>query len=158
MKYYPSPLENWVSQFYSRLSINTADDINEQTICYLLRIYYFKKPLKSFAYEQCNYKSITIDNRIPAEEQREVFFHELSHLLRHSGWQLKEMPLSFKELQEWDANRFVPYAAIPFHLLQEIDLQQADIISVLADTFKVTPELCERRLTRIYEKANMIAL
>ncbi|MCR6111795.1 ImmA/IrrE family metallo-endopeptidase [Bacillus sp. A301a_S52] len=153
MKYYPTPLEQWIWQLYKRISITEASEISEEAFCHYFRIYLFKKSLSSFSYEQHRYKAITIDDRLSIHEQREVFFHELCHLLRHAGWQFRDMPLAFKELQEWDANRFVSYAALPVHMVAQYDLQHPDIIQILAEAFKVTPELCEKRLTRIVERA-----
>lgn len=157
IKYYPTQLEQWLTKFYGKLDIVSPADIDEEVIAYRFKIFLFIKPLKSISYESGNFKSITLDNRLNIKKQREVFFHELCHILRHSGWQFKGMPFAFKELQEWDANRFVGYAAIPVHMLHRIDLKQENIIGHLSETFKVTPKLCERRLKRIYEQAKLNA-
>ncbi|MGJ9381771.1 ImmA/IrrE family metallo-endopeptidase [Salipaludibacillus sp. CF4.18] len=153
MKYHPTPLEKWITNFYRNIGFVSPDDIDEEIITFHLNIFLFIKPLKSNSYESGNFKSITLDGRLNSELQREVFFHELAHILRHSGWQLGIMPEAFRQLQEWDANRFIGYAAIPFHMLRHIDLRQEYIIPYLAETFKVTPQICELRLMKIYEQA-----
>ncbi|BDG47749.1 hypothetical protein PspKH34_23100 [Parageobacillus sp. KH3-4] len=59
------------------------------------------------------------------------------------------MPEAFRELQERDANHFTKYAAIPFHMLRFIDWREPYIVEHMSNMFKVTPELCEERLTQI---------
>ncbi|SDZ68760.1 protein of unknown function [Evansella caseinilytica] len=155
MKYYPTELEKWVERLYINMAVHSANDIDEYIICNHLNIHFFKRPLPSFCYETSRFKSITVDIRLSPKKQREVFFHELAHLLRHAGWQLKGMPPAFRQLQEWDAKRFVEYAALPYHMIKSIDFTQHNLIPSMVNTFKVTPELCERRLTRIYEKSEV---
>ncbi|BAH44570.1 hypothetical protein BBR47_35930 [Brevibacillus brevis NBRC 100599] len=100
------------------------------------------------AYEFGRFKSITIDKRLTTLVQRERFYHELCHILRHSGRQLM-MPAAFRELQEWDARNFTRYAALPLHMLKNYDYKQPEILDTLSEQFKVTPELYADRLQRI---------
>lgn len=148
-KYQPSPLEEAVSILYQRMSIYRPEDIQEKYIAKYFRIYIYKKPVKTIAYENGRFQSITIDDRLPEEKQREHFFHELCHILRHYGWQYTLMPKAFKDLQEWDARRFTTYAAIPYHMLKHVDLDAPDAIEQMVNIFNVTPELCEERLEQI---------
>lgn len=104
------------------------------------------------SYEFGRFRSITIDKRLPTKVQRERFYHELCHILRHAGRQIM-MPEAFLELQEWDAKNFTRYAALPLHMLTAFDFKQQGIVDVLSEQFKVTPELCAERLKRIREKA-----
>ncbi len=59
------------------------------------------------------------------------------------------MPEAFRELQERDARLFTKYAAIPYHMLKFIDWNDRYIVEQMANMFKVTPELCEERLTQV---------
>ncbi|MDC0760572.1 ImmA/IrrE family metallo-endopeptidase [Brevibacillus sp. AG] len=151
LSYSPTSLESWISHFYRKLGIKTPDELDEQRIARSLGIHLFYKEIPSMAYEFGRFKSITIDKRLPSLVQREHFYHELCHILRHAGRQIM-MPAAFRELQEWDARNFTRYAALPLHMLTSYDFQQADILDVLSNQFKVTPELCQERLNRIKMK------
>jgi hypothetical protein len=91
------------------------------------------------------YRGITIDIRESKSKQREMFFHELCHILRHSGNQ-GIMNKAFRELQEWDTNHFTKYDATPHHMILYIPLYDENVIEQMANMFKVIPELCEERL------------
>lgn len=97
------------------------------------------------------YKAISLDSRCTIKEQREQFFHELCHILRHVGHQ-SMLPEAFRELQEWDANNFTMYAALPYYLVKQYDLNNEYIIQDLSYDFKVTEELCVKRLQNIKRK------
>mgnify|MGYP005750450739 CR=1 FL=1 len=156
MTYYysPTPLEKWVSKLYWKLNISTPADLDVEVIARHFRIYIHRKEIDTFAYENGNFRSITLDQRLPFENQREQFYHELCHLLRHCGWQAGMMPEAFRELQEWEAKRFVPFAAIPFHMLRNFDLvNDPDVIQQLSEKFKITPQLCIQRLEHIKRNA-----
>jgi hypothetical protein len=98
------------------------------------------------------YRGITIDTRESIEVQREMFFHELCHILRHCGVQ-SMMPAAFREMQERDARHFTRYAAIPYHMIKFIDIEDPYVIDQMVDKFKVTPELCLERLEQIKERS-----
>nr|WP_035294826.1 ImmA/IrrE family metallo-endopeptidase [Brevibacillus thermoruber] len=151
LTYSPTPLESWVSQFYLSLGIREPIDLDESRIAKALNIFLVYKDVPSMSYEFGRFRSITIDKRLPAKVQRERFYHELCHILRHAGRQIM-MPKAFRELQEWDARNFTRYAALPLHMITDIDVKQPGIIEVLSDRFMVTPELCAERLRRIKEK------
>ncbi|WP_429844551.1 ImmA/IrrE family metallo-endopeptidase [Brevibacillus sp. FIR094] len=157
LPYSPTPLEIWISQFYKRLGINTPDELDEHRIARSLGIHLFYKEIPSMAYEFGRFKSITIDTRLPSLMQREHFYHELCHILRHSGRQLM-MPAAFRELQEWDARNFTRYAALPLHMITGYDFNQPDILDILSDRFKVTPQLCVERLQKIHDKLKLAVI
>ncbi|WP_342626535.1 ImmA/IrrE family metallo-endopeptidase [Brevibacillus massiliensis] len=146
--YSPTPLESWVSHFYEKLGISQPESLNEQRIARTLNIFLFYKEVPSMSYELGRFRSITIDKRLPLKVQREHFYHELCHILRHAGRQIM-MPEAFRELQEWDARNFTRYAALPLHMLKDLNLREPYIIDRLSDRFKVTPELCEERMRKI---------
>lgn len=149
--YTPSALEDWVTTFYQRLQIFKPSDLDEKRICGALHIHLLYRPVNSFSMQQGRFKSITINSELSQEKQREEFYHELCHILRHVGKQYM-MPKAFRELQENDANNFMRYAAIPFHMLSHFSLQDPWLISTLAYHFKVTPTLCEQRMKRIKDR------
>ncbi len=93
---------------------------------------------------------IFLDSNKTLPEQREVFFHELVHLLLHSGDQVRMLD-DFRELQEWQAKNFQLYAAMPFYMIKEIELpnEESWIIYILSDVFYVTFSLAEARWKQI---------
>jgi len=151
LSYSPSPLESWVTHFYKQLGIYSPEELDEHRIAKALDIYLFYKEVPSMAYELGRFKSITVDKRLPIKVQREHFFHELCHILRHAGRQIM-MPEAFRELQEWDARNFTRYAALPLHLITKYDYKEPGFVDLLSEDFMVTPELCEDRILRIKSK------
>lgn len=63
------------------------------------------------------------------------------------------MPATFKELQERDANHFVKYAAISFHMLKYVDFRGNNLVKEMSEVFKVSEELCHYRVDHIYRNA-----
>lgn len=151
MKYTLSTLEEFVVRMYRNLRIYDPDDITEENVCFIFRIYLKRSPVATHSVELGNFRAINLDSRMTIHKQREAFFHELAHLLRHSGRQTT-MPAAFRELQEWDAHRFTLYAACPIHMLHLFDLKDPDIINEMSRRFRVTPTLCHERLAKIKEK------
>ncbi|WP_235860295.1 ImmA/IrrE family metallo-endopeptidase [Rossellomorea aquimaris] len=147
-QYRTTELEDWVSTMYNKMGITKPSLINEQTISRYFEIFLKKKPMNSSFHIFGRYRDIVIDEREPLEKQREIFFHELCHILRHAGIQ-SMMPTAFRELQEWDAQHFTQYAAIPHHMLKYIPFQEHDVVNQMSLMFQVSPELCEMRLEQV---------
>ena len=146
--YQTTALEDWVTKFYINLSIYSPQEINEDYIAQSHNIFLHRKKMASFYQVVGRYSGITIDLRESKNKQREIFFHELCHILRHSGNQVM-MRKAFRELQEWDTKHFTKYAAIPHHMISYIPLNDENVIEQMVNMFKVTPELCEERLVQI---------
>jgi Zn-dependent peptidase ImmA (M78 family) len=150
--YYTTALEDWVTKFYIRLNIFHPYQIDPVFIARKMNIFLREKPFPSTHQVVGRFRCIVVDSRLPDQEKRESFFHELCHILRHVGVQ-SMMPEAFRELQERDANHFTKYAAIPFHMLRFIDWDEPYIIEHMSNMFKVTPKLCEERLIQIRNRA-----
>lgn len=148
IQYPTTTLEDWVTNFYIRLNINHPRQIIEEYIARQYRIFLHKKPRPASFEVIGRYQGINMDSRESFEVQREMFFHELCHILRHAGIQTM-LPESFRQLQEWDAKCFVRYAAIPYHMLKYIQLDDPYVVDQMVSLFKVTPELCVERLAQI---------
>ncbi|AMQ19630.1 ImmA/IrrE family metallo-endopeptidase [Geobacillus sp. JS12] len=146
--YYTTALEDWVTNLYQRLGLFRPSQIDPVYIARRMNIFLREKPFPSSHQVVGRFRCIVIDSRLSLEEKREAFFHELCHVLRHAGVQ-SMLPEAFRELQEWDANHFTKYAAIPFHMLKFIDWNEPHIIEHMVNMFKVTPELCKSRLSQI---------
>lgn len=146
--YYPTPLESWISDWYIENNILEPEDISIEIISELNTILCEEKSMNSHFLENKSFKMIIIDSRVSLENQREQFFHELCHILRHAGKQTM-MPKSFLELQEWNAKHFTRYATIPYHMLKFIDYTSPDAVTVTSSMFKVTPQLVIERFSEI---------
>ncbi|HHY67698.1 MAG TPA: ImmA/IrrE family metallo-endopeptidase [Alicyclobacillus sp.] len=69
-------------------------------------------------------KIIFVDDRLPLNEQREEFAHELVYIWLHSGSQLV-LPEPFIRAQESQADRTAMYLLIPTRFLER-ELDQVD--------------------------------
>lgn len=145
--YRTTPLEDWVTTFYKRIGIQKPSDLQIDIIAEQCDVILIIDEAESSYMITELFQIITVDSRLSPEKQKETFFHELCHILRHEGMQGK-MPFLFREWQEWDAVNFTKYAAIPAHMLQYIRLDR-DSIAEMSNLFKVTPELCKARLEQI---------
>lgn len=145
--YRTTPLEDWVTTFYKRIGIQKPSDLQIDIIAEQCDVILIIDEAESSYMITELFQIITADSRLSPEKQKETFFHELCHILRHEGMQGK-MPFLFREWQEWDAVNFTKYAAIPAHMLQYIRLDR-DSIAEMSNLFKVTPELCKARLEQI---------
>jgi Zn-dependent peptidase ImmA (M78 family) len=147
--YKPFPLDSWVSKLYKRIGINDPNEICERKISYSLGIHLTYSERRNYARDEGRFKLININNDQDITAKREIFFHELCHILRHEGSQYM-MPKAFRELQEWDCGHFTRYAAIPFHMLHTVDWKSPTLIEDMSNKFKVSEELCRNRVDHIY--------
>jgi Zn-dependent peptidase ImmA (M78 family) len=137
--------------FFNRLRIYEPKDICTLSIVKELRIFlrYHSRPSN---YERHgNYKAILIEKGLSNQQERLEFFHELGHLLRHSGSQLF-MRKEFAELQEWDAKHFEFYAAMPWSMMTQFDLNSPHIIEELSEAFVVPEEFVNKKLEFVHRK------
>lgn len=154
LNYTTTALEDWVSDFYIKNHIYRPKDLMINRIAQKYEIFIHRKAMPARYDIFGRYKAIVLDIRCSVQEQREQFYHELCHILRHCGHQTM-MPKAFRELQEWDAEQFTMYAALPYHMLKGYDFENPYLVSLLAEDFNVTEEICCNRLERIYQKQFM---
>ncbi|MCA1021827.1 ImmA/IrrE family metallo-endopeptidase [Halobacillus litoralis] len=149
--YTTTHLEDWVSYWYIRRGFLSPDQLKAAKIAKKMDIFVHRKPKPSSYLIHGRYKGITLDAREDKLVQKEQFYHELGHILRHVGIQ-SMMPQAFRELQERDARHFTLYAALPFHMVSKYDLSDEQIIERWVNDFKITSELSELRLNKIKER------
>lgn len=152
--YYTTNLEDWVTKLYIKIQVFHPKHIKEEEIAQKLGIFLHRKPMPPSYQVLGRYRGITVDVRVSYEEQREMFFHELCHILRHAGTQ-DTMPSSFRDLQEWDAHNFVRYAAIPYHQLKYIDFNQPNIEQHMAELFGVSIDLAKERVHQFESRCKL---
>jgi len=147
-------LEEWVETIYKRSGIRTPSDLTVETISARLGIGVTFEPdvVDEVIFDE-EYAHIFINSLYSPQRRWEVFCHELCHPLRHLGNQLM-LADEFRKLQEMDAHAFQFYAAIPFFMLQEMELpdHEKEIIDLLAREFGVTHGFAKCRWEQIHRR------
>lgn len=131
------------------MGIYEPNDLQEREIARKLNIFLTYTDHRSYSTQEGNFKLINIHKQMDKMTQREIFYHELCHLLRHEGYQYKLMPIPFRELQEWDAGHFTRYAAIPFHMLGYVDWKSPTLVRDMSNVFKISEDICEYRINHV---------
>lgn len=150
MKHYqPTPLEQWVENLYRMHGITESQQLNIDEVSSRMNVWVYHLDQGSQTIDNNGLYSICVDRRLTKSEQWEDFLHELCHVVRHAGNQIR-MPTGFLEMQETEAQMFQLYAAIPYFMLPERlpDIEH-DILNYFMDHFGVTYELAELRLDQI---------
>jgi Zn-dependent peptidase ImmA (M78 family) len=137
------------------MGIITPEDIELRTISYKLGIHLTFTELRSYSRDEGNFKISNINKNLDQTSQREIFFHELCHILRHEGYQYKRMPSDFRDLQEWDAYRFTRYAAIPLHMLKYLNWKSPFLVKEMSRLFTISEEVCQSRIEHIYRNSKV---
>lgn len=146
--YIKTRLEEWIEEQYRTNGVLIPQDLDIDRIAMIFGVDIVYYDNNSFS--DNDDKVIFIDRRYEQTEQRKAFFHELCHVIRHSGDQ-RWMPDLFREAQENDANRFALYAAIPFFMFEQVQLpaNRSEVISLLVSEFQCFPDLVELRFKQI---------
>ncbi|MRN56788.1 ImmA/IrrE family metallo-endopeptidase [Paenibacillus monticola] len=150
-QYFKTPLEQMIEDQYRANGLLLPADLTIEKIAAIFEVdvvYYDQGPFSD------NEDRVIFLNRYENEiTQRTIFFHELCHVVRHSGDQ-RWMPDMFREAQENDAERFSHYASIPSFMLQKFKLPalRSEAISRIAHTFRTQPEFAQQRLDHIQER------
>lgn len=144
-------LEQWINDLYQHDGIYAPEDMDMERIAHIFGtdLMYYMGP--SFAdWREGGYSVIFLNQSLPPEEARAVFFHELCHPVRHVGHQA-DLPRLFAELQEIQAGLFQLYASLPIYMIQAYAAQLEDnnMAPLLAYEFQLPVELVERRLLQI---------
>src|SRR5699024_4994001 len=113
-----------------------------------ISIYYQKIPLSVDG-------TIFIDPFLHKNRQREVFGHELGHVLLHVGIQLG-MPEDFRHMQEAKARNFALHFTVPTFMLLELNMPKYrnQAVNLIAETFGVTHDFANERLLHYERQIN----
>ncbi|WP_342435965.1 ImmA/IrrE family metallo-endopeptidase [Paenibacillus sp. FSL L8-0436] len=149
--YFKTPLEQWIEEQYRANGVLIPLDLDIDRIAMIFGVdivYYDNSP-----FSENEDKIIFIDRRDDYIEQRKIFFHELCHVIRHSGDQ-RVMPELFREAQENDANRFALYAMIPFFMIEQLQLpaNRSEVISLLVSEFQIYLDFAKLRLKQVEDR------
>lgn len=149
--YFETPLEQWIRNKYIRHQILFPTDLDIEHIAQSFGIELIFESCPPFS--DTEEAVIFLDKRSDELTRRTVFYHELCHVLRHSGDQ-RRMPRLFREAQEADADAFLLYAAIPYYMLKSLELPgtRSEVAEFIAMTFQVTPTLAAQRLNQIMRR------
>ncbi|MDU0332573.1 ImmA/IrrE family metallo-endopeptidase [Paenibacillus sp. 3LSP] len=147
-------LEEFLESTYAAAGIIYPHQISVEELSLRLNVWVHYRPIGSRALEATSgMYSMFLDERLPPNQQRLDFLHELCHLLRHAGNQMV-LPETFTQMQENEAEHFVLYAAMPFSMISRLEvpdrLGQAKLF--LAETFGVPIELAEQRLDQLQRR------
>lgn len=151
LHYYETVLEQWISDHYRANGITTPEDIEIGRIAAIFGVDLQYDKCKSFSDNE--ERVIILNKRLAHVAARMIFFHELCHVLRHVGDQRK-MPELFKEAQEAEADAFLLYSSMPFHIISKLHLpsKQNDAIEYLSSTFQVPLKVAKQRLEQIQRR------
>lgn len=154
-RYYKlTPLEQFVEDLYQTHRISSPKQLTIDEVARRFNIWVYYRPIPSRGLEiSPNMYTVNIDCRLSPVEQWLDFLHEMGHLLRHAGNQTI-MPKLFTEAQETEAENFVLYAAMPFSMIQQLQLPSSrmETIQILANTFRVPIKLAEKRFDQIQRR------
>ena len=143
MNYSRTHADDTIKKLYESIGINRPPLIAPDIIAYRLGLELAYLPVDSLRINN----RIYLDSRLSTEIQQQQFGHELCHVLWHQDNQLK-LEQSFIDMQERQADNFALYACIPTDMLLSMPLPstECEAVSVLTETFNVTPEFALKRL------------
>jgi len=139
--------EQHIQELLSSIPIKTPDDLNIDTIAntFNIDVRYW-----GFSSELVSYKKRTkifINRDQSPQAQWQDFCHEFTHYSWHVGDQ-RNLPFSFYQLQENQANYATYHLAVPTFMLERARLPPSyfDAIRMVCNTFNVEPKFAFKRL------------
>ncbi len=144
MKYTASHLEDSIEFLYEKYNLNRPN-LPVEVLAEKFGIIICHHNKITFSFE----KVIFMDLNNSEERKKEIFAHELGHILHHAGIQTN-LNNSFRLMQEYKANNFALHFCIPTFILHNIELPSTsnEAIELIADTFGVTHQFAAKRLAK----------
>jgi len=149
--YKPSEIEQWIEKQYRDAGIFYASDLEVDRIAehFYTEVHYVAHPKSFIDYPDDFYPIIAISAYGGPQKRREDFFHELGHLIQHSGDQ-RRLPKLLSDLFEREANQFLMFSAMPVYMLEEFKWVRPSVyLKVLTEEFGVSEQLVKRRIEQI---------
>lgn len=136
-------LEDYIRELYTEIGVTKPKHLDPRIIAPKLGFTLIYLPCDSVSYDNI----ICIDSRLSIEEQWQEFYHELGHVISHSGNQTKTHIL-FREYQEWKAKNFAFQACVPTFMLNQIQLpvNEERAINKIQLLFNVDYDFAKKRL------------
>ncbi|MDT3763012.1 ImmA/IrrE family metallo-endopeptidase [Priestia filamentosa] len=147
-QYVPTHLEEWISNEYIKRQILTPEDLIIENIAKCFQVDLFIRAGQIYSAEVNGQFVIFLREEETPQKQKERFFHELCHLLIHSGRQ-PDMPILLRELQENQAENFVKYASLPYHMLSYL---KEDDMYHTSELFNVSIDVCKDRMISLQKR------
>lgn len=148
--YKPNDLEKWISREYQAAGIHYPAELEIDRIVSWFRgdVQFYNGPT-CVDYDNPFYPVILINAFQKTIERRKAFFHELGHMLLHTGNQ-DNLPTGLRELQEMQADQFQLYAAMPYYMFEEFKYVPAyNLVKVLMEAFVLPESFVKKRLEHI---------
>lgn len=145
--YSTSHTEDFVKEMYTKIGIIEPQQLKFRHVATKLgvSIFYWKEYSQALFLK--DYPYIFLNNSLTEQELTQDFFHELGHVLLHSGNQRK-MTDSFRRYQENKANHFMYHACIPTFMLEDLDVMNCTTrtIAEVQELFCVEHDFAFKRL------------
>lgn len=151
-------MERWISSVYQQHGINNP---NEMDIEHITDIFEFgiadTRGGSKAVFDPSGDCLLFLNSQLNEQQRRADFFHELCHPVMHCGNQRK-LPDMFVEKQEFQADVFQLYSAMPYYLIQALPLCETDneTIGLWSEEFKLPHSLVGARLEQIKRRINSI--
>lgn len=154
--YKPTELELLMSRHYIDNGIIFPSELTIEAVSKIFNIdirYYTGPPFAEWEETTNGYSFIFLNCNKHRFDQKNDFFHELCHPLRHVGKQ-DELPKMFQELQEKQAAQFQLIAAMPFYLMMQIPVPNywENYLHNLSERFEQPIGFVEKRMQQIIAK------
>ncbi|MEK4876921.1 MULTISPECIES: ImmA/IrrE family metallo-endopeptidase [Paenibacillus] len=149
--YFKTPLEQSVEDVYLENKLFDSWDLTLDNLAAIFNVEVTTTKFQTFSDNEQRIIFLS-SNDIP-DKQRRSFFHELGHIVRHSGDQ-RSMPDLFQQMQEADAEQFSLYASIPFFMLEKLSFPKSaeHAAGYIGSIFHIPPAYAMRRLRQIRER------
>lgn len=154
MNYIMTKSEDDVKNLYHEMSIYAPQEIDICNIASSLNINLNFSDISSQALKIKGEYYIFINNTNSIQEQWQDFGHELGHWLKHVGDQ-KKLNISFRHLQEWQADSFMFHFCVPTFMLLNLNISNysniEDGVPYISKIFNVTEDFSRERL-RMFQR------
>lgn len=154
--YKPSDIECWINSKYQKYGIWEPNDLTIENVSELFEISVSMYEGPVFAeWIDGVYAFVFLNKHKSPEEQKNDFFHELCHPLRHVGHQ-DQLHYLFEELQEFQAAQFQLAAAMPIYLVSQVPTQLywERYIDDLSHVFEQPSKFVQKRIYQIINNIN----
>lgn len=139
-------LDYLIMNVYKDLNILHIHELNIENLGIAFRVPICYTDLGSAYIRQGKRCVILVDNTKEPYQQKEEFYHELSHYILDHYLCGNAQLINYFEAK---ADNLVQYLAIPFHMIDQCDLESPFIIHEMAEAFGVSYKLALKRIEQL---------